>query len=217
MINVALFDKHKLTLEGLSGMIENVSDLCVVFATGDRKELVKKLKENKIHVIVMNLYSLSEKNINLIIQTTIASPNVNILISSVHDDQETIFKAIRAGVKGFLGASSGFDELKEAIYTLRYGHDYFSESLTHLVVNSYVSKMGPKKTSGDSQVGGLSERQVEILRMWGESFTNQQIADSLFISVRTVESHKNHIMQKLNLKSTVEIIKFAIKNDIIEL
>ena len=217
MINVALFDEHRLTLEGISSMIDNVSDLSLVFACSDRKELVKKLKEKKIHVLVLNIYALSEKNLNLIIQTNIVSPDINILISSVKEDEGTIFKAIRAGVKGFLGSSSGFDELKEAVYTLRYGHDYFSESLTHLLVNSYVLKMGPKKISGESQVGGLSERQVEILRMWGESYTNQQIADSLFISVRTVESHKNHIMQKLNLKSTVEIIKFAIKNNIIEL
>ncbi|MDP3914625.1 MAG: helix-turn-helix transcriptional regulator, partial [Bacteroidota bacterium] len=71
--------------------------------------------------------------------------------------------------------------------------------------------------SQNTDIASLSSRQIEILKLWGESYTNQEIADRFFISVRTVESHKNHIMQKLNLKSTVDMVKFAIKNNIIEI
>jgi len=100
---------------------------------------------------------------------------------------------------------------------LRNGHDFYSASITHLLLNRYISSLKSDEQHQRTETANLSSRQIEILKLWGESCTNQEIADHFFISVRTVESHKNHIMQKLNLKSTVDMIKFAIKNNIIEI
>lgn len=94
------------------------------------------------------------------------------------------------------------------------GHDYYSDSITQLLLNRYISNLEPASDDDDD---ALSARQIEILKLWGESYSNQEIADKLFISVRTVETHKNHIMQKLNLKSTVDLVKYAIKSNIIKL
>jgi len=82
-------------------------------------------------------------------------------------------------------------------------------------VNKYIGRL--KTDEEHSEVRNLSSREIEIMKMWGNSFTNKEIADKLFISVRTVETHKNHIMQKLNLKTSVDLVKFAIRNNIIEL
>jgi two-component system response regulator NreC len=100
---------------------------------------------------------------------------------------------------------------------LRNGHDYYSKSITSLLLNRYITSLKADEISQNTDINNLSTRQIEILKLWGENYSNQEIADRFFISVRTVESHKNHIMQKLNLKSTVDMVKFAIKNNIIEI
>jgi two-component system response regulator NreC len=217
MIDIAFYDEHKLMLEGLSGLVEGTSDLRTVLACDDRNVLVQKLKMIQVHVLIMNIHDISVRNQNLIVQLTISNPKVKILVISALNSEEIVLKTIKAGAKGFLAADSGRNDLLEAIYTLRNGHDYFSKSITHLLLNRYVSGMQNGLIDQTSGINSLSSRQIEILKLWSESYSNQEIADRFFISVRTVESHKNHIMQKLNLKSTVDMVKFAIKNNIIEI
>jgi two-component system response regulator NreC len=87
----------------------------------------------------------------------------------------------------------------------------------HLLLKKYISKIQNEHSEVNTDLKKLSSRELEIIQLWGNSYTNKEIADKLFISVRTVESHKNHIMQKLSLKTAVDLVKFAIKNNIIEL
>jgi two-component system response regulator NreC len=217
MIDIAIFDEHKLVLEGLSGMLSGITDFRVLLNCDDRNVLTEKLKSIQVHVLILNMHDISVRNLNLIVQLTISSPKLKILIVSVIDSEEIVLKTIKAGAKGFLGKDSDRNSLLEAIYTLRNGHDYYSKSITHLLLNRYISSLKADELSQNTDINSLSSRQIEILKLWGESHTNQEIADRFFISVRTVESHKNHIMQKLNLKSTVDMVKFAIKNNIIEI
>lgn len=218
MINIAVFDEHKLILNGLARILSDVPDFNLVLASDNRNTLTDKLKKLNVHVLILNMHDISVRNLNFIVQLTIDNPKLKILILSAIQSEEIILKTIKAGAKGFLGKASDINDLMEAIYTLRNGYDYYNKSITNLLVNQYVSHLNDM--DGTNQNPGaelLSSRQIEILRCWGEGFSNQEIADQFFISVRTVESHKNHIMQKLNLKSTVDMVKFAIKNNIIEI
>jgi two-component system response regulator NreC len=108
-------------------------------------------------------------------------------------------------------------DLFEAIYSLRNGYDYFSKVITNILLNRYVSSIQNNEKINDEDVEKLSTREIEILTLWGNSYTNPEIADTLHISIRTVETHKTHIMQKLNLKTQVDLIKYAIRNNIIDL
>ena len=217
MIDIAIFDEHKLVLDGFSRLLTGISDLRIVLTCDDRNILTEKLKLMQIHVLILNMHDISVRNINLIIQLNISNPKLKILIVSVIDSEEIVLKTIKAGAKGFLGKDADRNSMIEAIYTLRNGHDYYSQSITHLLLNRYISSLDTDQLSQNANINSLSSRQIEILKLWGESYSNQEIADRFFISVRTVESHKNHIMQKLNLKSTVDMVKFAIKNNIIEI
>jgi len=217
MIDIALFDEHRLVLEGISGLLSGTTDFRVVLNCDDRNVLTEKLKSMQVHVLILNMHDISVRNLNLIVQLNISNPKLKILVISVIDSEEIVLKTIKAGAKGFLGKDSDRNSLLEAVYTLRNGHDYYSKSITHLLLNRYISSLKADELSQNADIANLSSRQVEILKLWGESYSNQEIADRFFISVRTVESHKNHIMQKLNLKSTVDMVKFAIKNNIIEI
>jgi two-component system response regulator NreC len=217
MIDIAVFDEHKLVLEGISGLLSGTSDFRVVLCCNDRNILTEKLKSMQINVLIMNMHDISVRNLNLIVQLNITNPKLKILIISVIDSEEIVLKTIKAGAKGLLGKDADRNNLLEAIYTLRNGHDYYSKSIEHILLNRYISTLKAENIDQQADTASLSSRQVEILKLWGESYSNQEIADRFFISVRTVESHKNHIMQKLNLKSTVDMLKFAIKNNIIEI
>ncbi|MDP3916225.1 MAG: response regulator transcription factor, partial [Bacteroidota bacterium] len=192
MIDIAIFDEHKLVLDGLSGLLSGISDLRVVLACDDRNVLTDKLKIIQVHVLILNMHDISVRNLNLIIQLNISIPKLKILVVSVIDSEDIVLKTIKAGAKGFLGKDSDRNDLLEAVYTLRNGHDYYSKSITHILLNRYISNLKADELSQNTDIASLSSRQIEILKLWGESYTNQEIADRFFISVRTVESHKNH-------------------------
>ena len=217
MINIGLYDEHKLSLEASSKLINEIEDFEVVMLCSDRSVLKTKMKTQPVNVLLLTMHDLSAKNLNLIVQLNISFPKTRILIVSLVSSEEMIMKAIKSGAKGFLSRESEFADLVEAIYTLRNVHDYFSKSITQLLLNRYISNLKDDEEDRKSELSSLSARQIEILKLWGNSYSNQEIAEKLFISVRTVESHKNHIMQKLNLKSTVDLVKFGIKNNIIDI
>jgi DNA-binding NarL/FixJ family response regulator len=217
MIQVGIFDEHKLVQEGIKALLKDADEIEVLLTADSKTILFKEMNTSPINVLVLNIHSINTKILNLIMQINISFPRVRILIISVHNDEETILKTIKAGAKGFLARETTRLEMVEAIYTLRNGHDYYSNSITHLLLNKYISKLQNEGNDNNSDVRNLSTREIEIIKLWGNSQTNKEIAEKLFISVRTVESHKNHIMQKLNLKTAVDLVKFAIKNSIIEI
>ena len=216
MIDVAILDEHNLSMQGISLLVSQNHDFRVLFSCHDRNDLCKKLKNINVNILIFNLHENSVRNLNLITRIKILNPKVKVLVMSAIDDEDMILKIMKTGAKGFLRKDSMPSDLTEAIYTLHGGHDYFSKPITRVVLNRYLD-IKNDGTGEKSEVNRLSARQVEILKLMGESLSNKEIAERLFISVRTVETHKNHIMQKLNLKSIVDMIKFGIKNNIINI
>ncbi|MBN1924333.1 MAG: response regulator transcription factor [Prolixibacteraceae bacterium] len=217
MINIGIFNEHRLSLEGTCKLLTDNEEFNVLFMCEDKTQLREKMKPFPVHILLLTMYDISINSVNLIVQLCIENPKTKILILSATGSEEIILKTIKAGAKGFLGPESSYKDLIEAIYTIRSGHDYFSKSITQLLLNRYIKNLKDDETQQQGDLSSLSARQVEIVKLWGNSYSNQEIAEKLYISIRTVESHKNHIMQKLNLKSTVDLVKFGIKNNIIEI
>ncbi len=216
-ITIALVDKNSLLSEGLSAMLSTIDDFEVLINTTSVKEFILESENTVIHVLIRNLYKIEPSDIDDINELVKRFPKLKILIISGSENEATIYKIIKAGVKGFLTNDSARQELIEAVYSLRNGYDYFSKCIMNIIVNDYIHKIQHETVPKDSQLEKLSTREIEILKLWGDSHTNKEIADKLFISVRTVESHKTHIMNKLNLKTFVDLLKYSIKNNIIEI
>ena len=214
-IVLGLFDEHKLTQEGVSSLLRGFEEVEIAVMANTKSQLLESLKLTPPHLLIINLHEPCEPVLNLITQITLMHPKVKILIISVLNNEEIILKTIKAGARGFLSRDTDKNELIEAIYTLRSGYDYFSKSITHILLNKYIHKL--KTNENAAGINTLSSREIEIMKLWGNSMTNKEIADKLFLSVRTVETHKNHIMQKLKLKTSVDLIKFGIRNNIIEI
>ena len=140
------------------------------------------------------------------------------MVLSLSVEEAFILQAIKAGAKGILTKDTNANELIEAVYTLRSGYDYYGKSITQVLLNSYLKKANQNENEDfNKQLKTLSEREMDVLKLFAESFTNQEIADKLFISIRTVESHKNNMMRKINLRTTVDLVKFAIQNNLIQI
>jgi two-component system response regulator NreC len=215
IIYLGIFDEHKIVQEGIGSLLQSVEGLQTVLKADQPDLLMESMRITPVHVLIINMHTCSAQDINLITQISKAFPKVRILVISVNNAEDVVLKTIKAGAKGFLAKDTTRSDLVEAIFTLRNGHDYYSNTITLLLLKKYITKL--KTADERPEIRNLSPREVEIMKMWGSSFTNKEIADKLFLSVRTVETHKNHIMQKLNLKTSVDMIKFAIRNNIIEL
>jgi DNA-binding NarL/FixJ family response regulator len=216
-IIVGIYDENNLVQLGISSLIGDVADIRLTLMCSDKSQLDEMLKTSALHVLIFNMYEMTTPVLNHITQISIKYPRMKILIISILGGEEVVLKTIKAGAKGFLSKECDKNDLIEAIFTLRNGHDYYSKSITSILLNKYLTKIKSDDNENAYDLQNLSSRQIEILKLWGDGLSNQDIADRLFISIRTVETHKNHIMQKLNLKTTVDMVKFAIKNNLIKI
>lgn len=219
MIYTGIFFKHKLLQQCLENYISSTDDIKNVISVTDKDTLFEKMQGRIVNVLIINFFEITHNDLDMIIALRMKFPKTSILIVADSQREDIVAKAIKAGAKGFLTIDSEASDLIQAIYTIRGGHDFYSESITHILLQKYINTMKPDSGNETDEFNddssALSSRQIEILKLWGDGLTNQEIADRLFISVRTVETHKNHIMQKLNLKSSVDLMKFAIRNNII--
>jgi len=214
-ILTGIYDDHRIVQEGIQALLKDVPDVSVVLVSGQFNQLLEDLKSTPVHILIVNLHNTDPSSFRMISDLCRTSPGTRILVLSVLNSEEAVLRTVKAGAKGFLARDTDRNELMEAIYSLRNGFEYFSKSITHLLLNRYIANL--KLADEKSAIRELSSREMEILRLWGKSLSNKEIADALFLSVRTVETHKNHIMQKLNLKTTVDMIKYGIRNNIIEI
>lgn len=217
MINIVIIGIHHLQSEAIGTLIESNDEFKVLDIHSRTIDFLHKSYTDPVHVVIKNIPKITSDDISDVEEIQKIHPKAKVLIISYSENEETIFNIIKVGAKGFLSHDASRQELFEAIYSLRNGYDYFSKCITNILLNRYVSSIQNNEKTEDDDVKQLSTREIEILSLWGNSYTNPEIADTLHISVRTVETHKTHIMQKLNLKTQVDLIKYGIKNNIIAL
>lgn len=216
MITIGIYDKHIVMRHAMHALLSQNDEFNPIILECDPMQIADRIKIEGINVLLCNMHDLDNVAFTLIKQVTQRFERVKVLVMSCSESESLVVKSIKSGAKGFLAADADKQELFEAIYTLRNGFDFYSKSIAHLLLGKYINGMMADKQAQPG-VEMLSSRQIEILRLWGNNKSNKEIADTLFLSVRTVESHKNHIMQKLNLKTSVDMIKFGIRNNIIEI
>ncbi|MEE4177011.1 MAG: response regulator transcription factor [Bacteroides sp.] len=212
-IKVALVDDHKLVTDCIGLFLESAENLSVTGVGHSGKEAIALLEKEVPDVILLDISMPEMSGIETTEIIKKKYPNIKVLILSMHADYDNISDAIDAGADGYVPKDVASEELVEAITALNAGKNYFHTKISDEIVRNYSNKK--KKTS--SPFPELTRRELEVLQLFAEGYNNSEIADKLFLSVRTIESHKNHILQKTNMKNSVELIKFAIKNKIIEI
>jgi len=214
-IRLILVDDHQLVRTGIANLLSGEPGFEIIGEAADAKELFGLLKQSQPDIAVLDiaLPGMSGNEITKKLHNDF--PGIRILILSMHTSEEFIFNAINSGARGYLPKNTSRKELIEAIYAIHRGEEYFAESISNVILKSYIKKAKSDSPEEENNENLLSKREIEVLKLFAEGMTNQEIADKLFISIRTVESHKNHIMARLELKTTVDLVKFAIRNNIV--
>ena len=217
-INIFLIDDHQIVRDGLKALFDKDSGIEVI-GESDGNEPVEKLFLKKIPDVLLLDISLGDKSgIDLMKSLLVIYPELKIIILSMYNDEEIIFDAVQSGAKGYLPKNTSKKEIIDAIKDVAEGNQYYNSQIAKIMLNSVINQKKQELLKSNKPcVECLSTREIQILKMVAEGKTNQEVADSLFISIRTVESHKTHIMQKLDLKTSVELVKFAIKNKLTDL
>lgn len=216
MISVALVSQYPIIADALGALISDAEDIDVVGSFESLDLLMKYSGEKPVHVALVSFYTAQAKDLDAIRDFTQSMPKAKVLVLSMFNDENFLLNTIKAGAKGHLANDTSRDEILEAIYTLRNGHEFYARSITDILLHSYLSDQNVAPAEKENKMKLLSPRELEVLTLFAESYSNRQIAEKLFISVRTVETHKNNIMKKIELKTTVDLVKFAIKNNIIQ-
>ncbi len=214
-IKIILVDDHSLVRDGIKSILQTEENIEIVGEASNFDELQVFLQNKKCDMVVLDISLPDISGIKICSILREEHPEINVLILSMYINEEFIFNALQAGAKGYLPKNTNKRELLNAVRAINNGEEYFSNEISEIILKSYVNKVQNKKDVSDSSE--LSKREKEVLVLFAEGLSNTEISDKLYISVRTVESHKNHIMQKLQLKNTVDLIKYAIKNKYVDL
>ena len=216
-IKIILVDDHQLVRDGIKSLLTNVPDISIIGEASGAAELFKELESLTPDLLIMDISLPDVSGIEITRRLCSDSPGIKILILSMYNNEEFIFNSLKAGAKGYLPKNTSRDELLEAIYTINRGEEFFGDSISKVMLKSYVKRATNDDDPDEKNHAVLTSREIEILKLYVEGMINKEISDKLDISIRTVETHKNHIMRKLGLKSTVELVKFAIRNKISEI
>lgn len=216
-IKIILADDHLIVRDGIKALLKSEPELEIIGETDNGEELIQMVEKTKPDIVLMDISMTGMSGIEATkILKTEKKTQTKVLILSMFVNEEFVINAVKAGADGYLPKNTNKDELITAVYTICEGRNFYGELVSKILVQSLLKKV--KEEEEDSaQQETLTKRELEILKFVAEGMTNQEIADSLFISIRTVESHKNHIMQKMGFNSMVDLVKYALKNKIISL
>jgi len=214
-ISVILADDHSLVRRGLVALLSLSKDVEVIAEVGDGRAAVDLTLRLKPDVVMMDLSMPNLNGFEAIRQIKKCAPSTRILVLSAYDNEEYVHQTIRGGADGYMLKSTSPEELNEAIKTVRSGKPYFSPSVLRFAENAKVNRPLDEAASNATMLSKLTAREREILQLIAEARSHQQIAEMLHISVRTVDTHRNNIIQKLGLHDTASLVTYAIKSGIV--
>ncbi|MFC2101301.1 response regulator, partial [Bacteroidota bacterium] len=211
MIRVVLVDDHQIFRDGIVSLFTDVGDIKIIGVASNAEEAVDKVSMLEPEVILLDISMPGISGIELIEQLHQLNKDFKILILSMYTREEYISQAVRAGAKGYLAKQDTTkDELTKAIREVRNNKEYFSDSISLIMKEYFLNSARNPEINRKNDIQKLTPREKEVLKLVVEGLSNQEIADKLFVNIRTVETHKTNILQKLNLKNSVDLVKFAI-------
>ncbi|MCE5098678.1 nitrate respiration regulation response regulator NreC [Staphylococcus cohnii] len=216
-MRIVIADDHAVVRTGFSMILNYQDDMEVVGTAANGLEAYQKVMEHKPDVLIMDL-SMPPGESGLIATSKIAEsfPETKILILTMYDDEEYLFHVLKNGAKGYILKNAPDEQLILAIRTVYQGETYVDMKLTTSLVNEFISNSSKDETATSDPFKILSKREIEILPLIAKGYGNKEIAEKLFVSVKTVEAHKTHIMQKLDLKSKPELVEYAMKKKLVD-
>ncbi|MBI3577917.1 MAG: response regulator transcription factor [Ignavibacteriales bacterium] len=213
-IRILLADDHALIRSGIATLLQGNADFSIIGEAKDGEEAVQKAKELSPDVVVIDLSmpKLSGVEATKIIKKKY--PNIRVLVLTMHENEEYVYQILKSGAGGYVLKSAGKEELSAAIRAVARGEKFFSPRVSQIMAEGYLRRAEEDELKGRQDDAPLTRREKEILALVANGLTNQQIADQLYISPRTVDTHRTNIMQKLDIHDVVNLVRYAIEHGI---
>lgn len=219
-IRILIADDHDVVRSGLRVLLHSFPDFTVLGEAADGEEAVRLAAERKPDVILMDISMPHLDGIEATMRIIEQQPDARIVILSVHEDEEYVRRILKAGARGYVLKNARRKEIAQAIRSALSGDRFFSPGISRLIVDGYIKRSGePPPTTQQAGVKGdqrLTKREIEILGYIASGLTNKQIAERLFLSFRTVNTHRTNIMQKLDIHDTAGLVRHAINLGLLE-
>ena len=216
IIKIIIADDHKIIRVGLRGMLERESDIEITGEAENGEEVMSVLAQNPSHVVLMDIDLGETSGIEATKKIKEAYPAIHVLGLTMHEEPSYIVKMLEAGASGYLLKNAGREELLSAIHTVAKGDSYFSQKVSATLLQTITNRKNTVESAPKTPLQTpLTEREVEVLRLIAQEYSNGEIAEKLFISIRTVDTHRRNLLEKLQVKNTVGLVKYAIEKGII--
>jgi two-component system, NarL family, response regulator NreC len=212
-LRILLADDHTLVRQGFKRILEDHPDWTVVAEAGDGREAVRLALELLPDVAILDVAMPLMNGVDAAAQIVRRAPSVHVLMLSMHSEDASISRALLAGARGYLLKESVDADLIRAVASVGAGESFFSPAVASVMLDDYVRHLADKGIS--DRFESLSEREREIFQLVAEGQSNKKIAERLCISPATVETHRAHILQKLDLHSTAELVLYAVRRGVI--
>jgi DNA-binding NarL/FixJ family response regulator len=212
-LRILLADDHTLMRQGLRRIVEEQEDWEVVAEASNGRDATRLALELKPDIAVVDIAMPQMNGIEAIRQITRRAPAVRVLVLSMYPDEAYIVQALQAGARGYLLKDSADTELVRAVRAIVDGKSFFSPAVSRVLLDDYVRYLTERGIT--DRYDSLSEREREIFQLVAEGRSNKEIAQLLYVSPSTVETHRAHIMEKLDLHSAAEIVLYAVRKGVI--
>ena len=209
---ILVADDHAIVRSGLKQVLNAKPDMEVVAEAEDGAEAVEKALEEGVHLAILDVSMPRMTGIQAAAELQKRKPELKILMLSMHDSEQFLFEALKAGASGYVLKSAADTDIVDAVRSAMRGDSYLYPSAVTTLVRDYVERGG----RGEEEFDVLTPRELEVLKLIAEANTSKEIADKLFISLKTVDRHRQNILEKLGMSDRVELTRYAIRRGLIQ-
>ena len=209
---ILIADDHSIVRSGLKKVLDAKPDMEVVAEAEDGHEAVEKALKEDVHLAILDVSMPRKTGIQTAAELHKRKPELRVLMLSMHDSEQFLFEGLKAGASGYVLKSGADTDIVDAVRAAMRGDSYLYPSAVTAIVRDYVDRGG----RGEEQFDVLTPRELEVLKLIAEAHTSKEIANELFISIKTVERHRQNILDKLGMRDRVELTRYAIRRGLIQ-
>ncbi len=215
-IRLLIADDHQMLLDGIRALLRDTEDILVVGEASNGADVISFVEKQTVDVILMDINMPVMNGIETTAYIVKHFPVIRVIALTMHSERSFITRILKAGAAGYVLKNTGKQELLSAIHKVASGETYFSNEVASVMMEQYMPQSSSRRIGSEPSIHELTKREVEILRLIAQEMTNNEIAERLFISTYTVETHRKNLIRKIGVKNTAGLVKFALQQGIAE-
>lgn len=218
MIDILIVDDHKIIRDGIRALLRSTDDIRIVGECSDGDEVLDAIKaQENVDIVLMDINMPRMNGLDATEKVIQGFPDVKVVALTMYNEESYISRILNVGAVGYILKNTGKQDLIDALHKIKEGGNYFSEEVTQQMMSRFMNPSSPKQETvqpSEEAIARLTEREREVLRLIAMEYTNHEIGEQLNVSTRTIDSHRRNLLQKLGVKNTAGLVRFALHSGI---